>query len=62
VKIKKTNQTKKIDLPTIGEDTIIQLKNAGFAGLAIDYKNCLVVNKNKTIELANKNKISIIGI
>ena len=62
VKIKKTKQTNKIDLPSIGEDTIIQLKKAGFAGVAIDYENGLIINKDATIELANKNKIFIDGI
>lgn len=62
VKIKKTNQTKKADLPTIGENTILEVKEAGFAGIAIDYQNTLVINKEKTIELANKEKIFLIGI
>ena len=62
VKIKKTKQTRKIDLPAIGEDTITQLKQAGFAGVAIDYENGLVINREATINLANKNKIFIYGV
>lgn len=62
VKIKKTKQTRKIDLPAIGEDTITQLKQAGFAGVAIDYENGLVINRQATINLANKNKIFIYGV
>lgn len=62
IKIKKINQTKKADLPTIGENTILEVKEAGFAGIAIDYQNTLVINKEKTIELANKEKIFLIGI
>lgn len=62
VKIKKTKQTRKIDLPAIGEDTITQLKQAGFAGVAIDYENGLVINRQATINLANKNKIFVYGI
>lgn len=62
VKIKKTNQTKKIDLPSIGEKTITQIKNAGFAGVAFDYKNGIVINKEKTINKANKNNIFIYGV
>ncbi len=62
VKIKKTNQTTKADLPSIGEDTIKQIKAAGFAGIAVDFENTLVLNKNETIKLADKNGLFIFGI
>ncbi len=62
VKIKKTTQTKKIDLPSIGENTIDQIKNAGFAGIAFDCNSGLVINKQTVIEKANENKIFIYGI
>lgn len=62
VKMKKVGQNRKIDLPTIGPDTIEQLHNNDFAGIAIDYENCLVVSINKVIELSNKYNIFIYGI
>lgn len=62
VKIKKSKQTRKIDLPAIGEDTITQVKSAGFAGIALDCENGLVINREATISKANKNKIFIYGI
>lgn len=62
VKIKKSKQTRKIDLPAIGEDTISQVKSAGFAGIALDCENGLVINREATISKANKNKIFIYGI
>ncbi|MBR2141428.1 MAG: UDP-2,3-diacylglucosamine diphosphatase LpxI [Rickettsiales bacterium] len=62
VKIKKTNQTRKIDLPTIGVDTIEQVHTAGYAGIAVDYKNCIVLSVNKVIDLANKYNLFIYGI
>lgn len=61
VKMKKNNQTRKADLPTIGPDTIEQLYNAGFAGIAIDSNNCLVVSIEKTLDLSNKYGIFIYG-
>ena len=61
VKIKKSKQTRKIDLPAIGEDTVLQAKQAGFAGIAIDADNGLVINREATISVANKNKIFIYG-
>ena len=62
VKMKKSDQTRKADLPTIGPDTIEQLHNAGFAGVALDSKNCLVVSIEKTKDLANKYNLFIYGI
>lgn len=62
VKMKKIGQNRQIDLPTIGPDTIEQLHNNNFAGIALDYKNCLVVSINKVIELSNKYNIFIYGI
>ncbi|GHU26680.1 hypothetical protein FACS1894152_1790 [Bacilli bacterium] len=62
VKIKKTNQTKKIDLPSIGPDTMEQLHNSGFAGIALDYKNCLVISREKTLEKATKYDLFVYGL
>ena len=62
VKIKKNNQSRKIDLPTIGPETIEQLQKAGFAGLAIDHKNCIVLSIEKVIDLANKYGLFLYGI
>ena len=62
VKMKKSKQTRKIDLPAIGEDTITQVKQAGFVGIAVDSDNGLVINKEATILLANRSKIFIYGI
>lgn len=62
IKIKKVNQTRRADLPTIGPDTIEQLYKAGFCGLAFDYQNCLVMSIEKVIELSNKYKIFLYGI
>ena len=62
VKIKKLNQTRKIDLPTIGPDTIKQVYEAGFAGIAIDCENCIVLSIDKVIDLANKYNLFIYGI
>ena len=62
IKIKKDNQTRKIDLPTIGSDTIEQLHNAGFAGVAFDSKNCIILSPEKVIDLANKYNIFLYGV
>jgi DUF1009 family protein len=62
IKIKKTNQTRKIDLPAIGPNTIDQLQEAGFAGIAVDCENCLVISKETVIEKATRSKIFVYGL
>ena len=53
IKLKKINQTRKADLPTVGPDTIEQLYKAGFSGLVVDAENCLVLSVEKLIDLSN---------
>jgi DUF1009 family protein len=62
LKIKKKSQTDKADLPSIGADTILQLKNSGLTGLVVDCENCLAIKKEEIIELADKNGIFVYGI
>ena len=59
VKLSKYNQSKILDIPTIGEQTISLLINNNYEGIFIEKNNCLIIDKEKTIELANKNKIFI---
>jgi DUF1009 family protein len=62
IKIKKKNQNTKIDLPTIGLKTISSLVKANFSGIAIEAGSTLIVDKEKVIDLANKNNMFIIAI
>lgn len=62
VKLKKVNQTRKADLPTVGPDTIEQLHKAGFSGLVLDSENCLVLSIEKVIDLSSKYNIFIYGL
>lgn len=62
VKMRKPQQDMRIDLPTIGTTTIENLHLAGMRGIAIHAGNALIVDEAKTIELANKYKMFIIGI
>lgn len=61
IKMKKIGQTSKIDLPSIGPNTIEQLHKNGFAGLALDCKNCIIINKYETLSLAKEKNIFIFG-
>ncbi len=62
VKIKKHNQNTKIDLPTIGEKTILNLSKANFAGIALEAGSTLIIDKKKVISLANQHNIFITAI
>jgi DUF1009 family protein len=62
VKLKKLNQDVRVDLPTIGENTIKNLHKAGLAGVVIDAGNTIILNEEQTIKIANKYNIFVISI
>jgi len=59
VKFPKKKQDLRIDLPTIGLDTLIQSKNAGLKGVVVKGKQHVFLDKQKCIQYANKNKMFI---
>jgi DUF1009 family protein len=62
VKMPKTQQSLEIDLPTIGPNTIKQLKKAGFSGIALGAGNTQIIDYQETIKLANGFYLFIVGI
>ena len=58
----KPNQEKRIDMPTIGPDTVQSVYDAGFVGIGVDAFNVLLAEPEKTINLANKLNIFIVGV
>lgn len=62
VKSAKKNQTLKMDIPVIGKDTIKNLAEAGFAGIAIKAESSVMLEREGCIKLANENNIFIIGL
>ena len=62
VKCKKPQQEMRVDLPTIGVETIEQLKKSGLVGVAVDSGNSLILDKQIVIEKANEYGIFIFGI
>ena len=59
VKNIKTKQSRLIDFPVIGPDTIKQVSDAKLNGIAIFYNNVFILDINRTIALANKKGIFI---
>lgn len=59
VKIPKLGQDNRLDMPTIGPDTIKNLAKYNYKGVAIQKNNVIIVEEELTIKLANEHKIFI---
>lgn len=54
VKMPKLNQNMAVDVPTIGLETVEQVKEAGLGGIALDFSGCAVVNKDLVLKKLNE--------
>ena len=59
IKFPKTKQDLRVDLPTIGLDTLKDCKRSHIKGIILKSKQNIFMDKNKSINFANKNKIFI---
>jgi hypothetical protein len=59
IKLPKKKQDLRIDLPTIGLDTLNDCKRAGLKGVVLKHKQNIFLDQEKCIKFANKNKIFI---
>ncbi len=59
VKFPKKKQDLRIDLPTIGLNTLIQCKTAGIKGIVLKSKQNVFLSRKKCIKFANENKMFI---
>ena len=62
IKFPKANQDLRIDLPTIGFDTIKNCIKANIKGIAIKRSQNIILDKDKIINLVKKNNFFIISI
>ncbi len=62
VKIRKPGQDLRADLPTIGVGTVENIAAAGMAGIALEARSALVLDKAEAIESANRHGVFIFGI
>ena len=60
IKYPKKKQDLRVDLPTIGFDTLKDCKKAGLKGIVLKNKQNIFLEKNKCINFAVKNKIFIL--
>jgi DUF1009 family protein len=61
IKFPKTNQDLRIDLPTIGFNTIKNCIKANIGGIAVKRSQNIILDKDKIINLAKKNNFFIIS-
>jgi DUF1009 family protein len=62
VKVCKPQQDRRVDLPTIGVNTIKLLSENGFKGVAIESGSVLVLEKERVVEEANRCGLFVLGI
>ena len=60
IKYPKKKQDMRVDLPTIGLDTLKDCKKAGLKGIVLKDKKNIFLEKNKSINFAIKNKMFIL--
>ena len=60
IKYPKKKQDMRVDLPTIGLDTLKDCKRAGLKGIVLKDKQNIFLEKNKCINFAIKNKMFIL--
>ena len=59
IKLPKKKQDLKVDLPTIGYDTLKDCKRANLKGIVLKSNQNIFLDQKKSIDYANKNKIFI---
>ena len=59
IKFPKKKQDLRADLPTIGLDTLRDCKKSKIKGIVLKSNQNIILDKNKCIGFANKNKIFI---
>ena len=62
IKLKKPGQDTRLDLPTIGIETVKQASEAKFAGIVIQAGATIIVNRNSMIKEADKSGLFINSI
>lgn len=62
VKVVKPGQERRVDLPTIGVDTVEGVAKANLGGIGIEAGGAIIVDRERVIEVANKLGVFITGL
>ncbi len=61
VKVKKPQQERRVDLPTIGVETVERIAQMGFAGVAVEAGGSLILNRREVARRADALGVFVIG-
>lgn len=61
VKVKKPQQEKRVDLPTIGIETVERIAECGFAGIAVEAGASLIIGRREVARRADALGVFIVG-
>jgi len=62
VKVSKPNQDKRFDIPVVGLNTLKKMKSVNATVLAVEASQSIIVQQEKMIRFADKNKIVVMAI
>ncbi len=62
IKVAKPNQDMRFDVPVVGVPTIENMIEAGATCLCLNAHKTLIFNREEMLELADKNKICVVGV
>jgi DUF1009 family protein len=62
VKMAKPAQERRVDLPTIGAQTVVLCAQSGFAGIAVEAGACLLVERDTAVAAADADGLFLEGI
>jgi UDP-2,3-diacylglucosamine hydrolase len=61
VKAPKPGQEERVDMPTIGPETVRKAAAAGLAGIAVAARHVLMAERKATVAAADENKLFLVG-
>ena len=62
IKLRKPQQERRADLPTIGPATVRAAADAGLEGIAVHAGNCLIIEQPSVIEAADRAGLFMVGV
>ena len=62
VKMVKPRQDRRLDLPTIGPDTVRNVAAAGLRGMAIEAGGVVIIDKDEVVALADQHDLFVIAV
>lgn len=62
MKMRKSGQDERADMPTLGIETVKAAVGAGLAGIAYEAAGCWLVDQEDAVAVANENDVFLVGI